>query len=153
MQARQQILRDVVVPERLDLFLVVALCLPPLDHRLVDEVNHLDEERAGAGGRVEDLDERLPGRSALRNLQFLVALRHLAPSGGVGQAVGEAELSAEEFVHGAHDVRDHGTRGVKDASAHLLLLVVGGEEVLVEVNDRVFMGVPVAKVAGPRPPG
>ena len=72
---------------------------------------------------------------------------HLAPGGGVGEAVGEAELSAQELVHRAHDVGDHRTRGVKDAAAHLLLLVVGGEEVLVEVDDRVFLGVPVAEVA------
>ena len=41
----------------------------------------------------------------------------------------------------AHDIGDHRTWGIKDATAHLLLLVVGGEEVLVEVNDRIFLGV------------
>ncbi len=56
----------------------------------MDEVDDLDEE--GAGGRVEDLNEGLGGRVAFRDLQFLVALRHLAPGGGVGEAVGEAEL-------------------------------------------------------------
>ena len=131
----------------MSVFLAVALGFPLADHRLVDEANHLDEEGAGASGRVEDLDEGLPGRSPLRYLQFLVARRHLAPGGGVGEAIREAELSAQELVHRAHDVGDHGAWRVEDAPAHLLLLVVGGEEVLVEVDDRVFLGVPVAEVA------
>ena len=61
MQAWQQVLWDVVVPERLDPPLAVALGLPFLFHRPVDEVDDLDEEGAGAGGRVEDLNEGLAG--------------------------------------------------------------------------------------------
>ena len=106
-----------------------------------------DEEGAGAGGRVEDLDESLGGRGAFRDLQFLVALRHLTPGSGVGKAVGEAVLAPQELVHRAHDVGDHRAWRVEDAPAHLLLLVVGGEEVLIEVDNRVFLGVPVAEVA------
>ena len=66
-QARQEVLRDVLVPKCLDLLLAVALGLPLLHHRLVDEVDDLDEEGAGAGGRVEDLDEGLLGRGAFRD--------------------------------------------------------------------------------------
>ena len=98
-------------------------------------------------GRVENLNERLGGRGAFRDLQFLVALRHLTPGSGVGEAVGETELAPQELVHRAHDVGDHWAWRVEDAPAHLLLLVVGSEEVLVEVDDRVFLGVPVAEVA------
>ena len=60
-QARQQVLRHVLVPERVDLLLAVALRLPLGDERLVDDVDDLDEEGAGAGGGVEDLDEGLVG--------------------------------------------------------------------------------------------
>ena len=67
MQARQQVLWDVVVPERLDPSLAVALGLPLLFHRPVDEVDDLDEESACAGGRIEDLDECLLGQGAFRD--------------------------------------------------------------------------------------
>jgi hypothetical protein len=63
---------------------------------------------------------------------------HLAPGGRVGEAVGEAELGLQEFVDTADDVGDDGLRGVEDAALNFELFVVGGEEVLVEVDDRVF---------------
>ena len=74
-------------------------------------------------------------------------LDHLAPGGCVGEAVFEAELGLQEFVDAADDVGDDRLRGVEDAALDLLLLVVGLEEVLVEVNDRVFFGVAVAEIA------
>jgi hypothetical protein len=67
-----------------------------------------------------------------------VLFQHLAPGGGVGEAVGEAELGLQEFVDAADDVGDDGLRGVEDAALDLELLVVGAEEQLVEVDDRVF---------------
>ena len=73
--------------------------------------------------------------------------QHLAPGGGVGEAVGEAELGLQEFVDAADDVGDDGLRGVEDAALDLELLVVGAEEELVEVDDRVFLRVLVAEVA------
>ena len=75
-----------------------------------------------------------------------MALRHLAPGGRVGEAVGEAELGSQQFVHRADDVGDHRARGVEDATLHPLLGVVLLEEELVEVDDRVFLRVPVAEV-------
>ena len=146
-QAWQEVSRDVLVPERLDLGLGVALGIPLLDHRLVDEVDDLNEKSAGARGGVEDLNERIGGQRVSGDLQILLALGHLAPSGRIGKAVGEAELRAEERVDRAHDVGDHGARRVEDATLDLLLPVVGGEEMLIEVDDRVFLGVPVAEVA------
>ena len=134
------------VPERLDLLCAVVLGRPLFHHRLVDDLNHLDEEGAGAGGRIEDLNESLRRWSALRCLQFLVVRCHFAPRGGIGEAVGEPELAAQQFVHRSHDVGDHRARGVEDASTNLQLLVVGGKEVLVEVDDRVFLGVAIAEV-------
>jgi hypothetical protein len=126
----------------------------------VDDVDDFDEEGGGAGGGVEDLDEGfVRGDGALlarlvgerRQLQAGVLFQHLAPGGGVGEAVGEAELGLQEFVDAADDVGDDGLRGVEDAALDLELLVVGGEEVLVEVDDRVFAAGAVAEVARPLP--
>jgi hypothetical protein len=67
-----------------------------------------------------------------------VLFEHRAPGGGVGETVGEAELGLQEFVDAADDGGDDRLRGVEDAALDLELLVVGAEEVLVEVDDGVF---------------
>lgn len=51
-QAWQEVLRHVLVPQHVDLLLAVALRVPFTDKRLVDQVNDLDQEGAGTGGRV-----------------------------------------------------------------------------------------------------
>ena len=91
----EQVLGHVGVPELLDLLLAVALGLPLCGHCLVDEVNDLDQEGAGAGGGVEDLDEGLFGCGAFGDLEVVDAAGDLAPGGGVGEAVFEAELGAQ----------------------------------------------------------
>ena len=47
----------------------------------------------------------------------------------------------------AHDVADHRLRGVENAALNFELLVVGAEEVFVEVDDGVFATGLVAEVA------
>ena len=85
----------------------------------------------------------LPAFSGRRGGNFC----HLAPGGGVGEAVFEAELGLQEFVDAADDVGDDRLGRVEDAALDLLLLVVLLEESLVEVDDRVFFGLAVAEVA------
>ena len=75
-----------------------------------------------------------------------MALGHLAPGGRVGESVFQAELGAQQLVHRAHDVGDHWARGVEDTPLHPLLGVVLLQEQLVEVDDRVFLGVPVPEI-------
>ena len=60
-QARQQVPGHIVVPKGRDPAGAVALCLPPVSHRPVDEVDRLDQEGASARGGIEDLDEGLIG--------------------------------------------------------------------------------------------
>lgn len=50
-------------------------------------------------------------------------------------------------MHATDDVGDNGLRRVKDAALDFELPVVGGEEVFVEMDDGVFAGFLVAKVA------
>ena len=147
-QARQQVLRHVLVPQRVDLLLAVALRLPLGDERLVDEVDDLDEEGAGAGGRVEDLDEVLVGRDALGDLQVLVALRHLAPGGRCrrGRRRGRTRCAAAR-PPSARCRRPPGAGCRRRRAASSASCVVLLEEELVEVDDRVFLRVPVAEVA------
>src|SRR5439155_19164145 len=80
-------------------------------------------------------------------LDIVVALRHLSPGGGIREAVLEAELGSQQLVHRAHDVGNDRAWGVEDATLYPLLGVVLLEEELVEVDDRVFLRVPVAEVA------
>ena len=145
-QTGQQVFRDIGIPLCLDGFLPLALFLPKGNHGLVDQVNDLHQEGAGAGGGVENLDEGLMGWRAVGNPQAVVALRHGAPSGGVGETMGEAKLCAQQPIHRAHNGRHHKPRCVEDASTHPLRLVVGGEEVLVKVDGRVVLRVAGAKV-------
>ena len=85
----------VLVPERGDLRLAVLLCLPLGNERLVDEVDSLHEERAGAGGGIEDLYKILSRRDGVGDAQALAALGHLPPRRGVREAILQPELSAK----------------------------------------------------------
>ena len=140
-------LRHVVVPEGLDLAITVPLPLPLAGHRPVNQVDRLDQKGPGAGSGVKDLDEGLVGRSAFGDRYRLAPRRHLAPRRRVRETVFEPELATQELVHRAHDVRDDRSWRVEHPPAHLLALVVRGQEVLVKVDDRVFLRVPVAEIA------
>ncbi|KFB77431.1 MAG: hypothetical protein AW06_001426 [Candidatus Accumulibacter cognatus] len=74
-------------------------------------------------------------------------VQHLTPGRGVGQAVDQTELGLQQLMHAAHDVRDHRLRRVEHPALDLELPVVGLEELLVEVHDRVFAAGAVAEVA------
>jgi hypothetical protein len=52
----------------------------------------------------------------------------------------------QELVDTANNVRDNRLRGVEYATLDLELLVVGVEEVLVKMDDRVLTGLFVAEV-------
>ena len=121
MQARQEVLRDVLVPELVDLVLAAALARPLLDERAMDDVDRLDEERARSRGRVEDLSRSGRPRSTPSGISSSDALGHLAPGRRVGEAVLEAELGLEQLVDRADDVRDDRSRRVEDAALHPLL--------------------------------
>ena len=71
---------------------------------------------------------------------------HLAPSGGVGQSIGKAELGLQEFMDAADDVGDDRLGRVEHAPLHPLLGVVFLEEQFVEVDDRVFLRVAVVEI-------
>src|SRR5439155_1535145 len=87
-----------------------------LRHPAMDDLDDLDEECACAGSGVENLDEALARIDAVRDLETLVALRHLFPGSRVGEAIFEPELLAEELIHRAYDERDHRARSVEDTA-------------------------------------
>src|SRR5687767_5996803 len=72
---------------------------------------------------------------------------HLAPGDGGREAVLESEFRLEKFVHAANDVGDDRLRSVKDSALNLQLLVIGGEKVLVKVNNGIFTPCAVAEIA------
>ena len=154
-EAREEVLRHVVVPRGALLGVGEALLLPLGCEGAVDDVDDFDEEGGRAGGGVEDLDKgfvrgdgalfaRLVGEG--REFQAGVLFQHLAPGGGVGETVGEAELGLQEFVDAADDVGDDGLRGVEDAAILADLFIVGLEETFEEVHHRVFLAIAVAEV-------
>jgi hypothetical protein len=49
-QAHQQMLRHILVPQHIDFLLAVARRLPLGEHRLVNEIDYLDEKSASAAG-------------------------------------------------------------------------------------------------------
>src|SRR5512137_2300992 len=79
-----------------------------------------------------------------------MSFEHLAPGDGGCKAVFEAELGLQEFMHAANDIRNDGLRGVEDTTLNFELLVVGGEEVLVEMDDGVFAARAFAEVSQDR---
>jgi hypothetical protein len=65
-QAREQVLRYILVPGGALLRACKALLLPFRNEGTVDNVDDFDEEGSGARGGVEDLNERFVGRDCLR---------------------------------------------------------------------------------------
>ena len=120
-QAREQMLLHVVRPgaAQSTLFQVGA-----------DHSDDLAQKRAGAGGGIEDQHAGAAPRLAVLGLGLDCA--------GVGESVGQTELAAQQQVDAADDVRNDGFGRVEDAVLDFQLLVVGGEEVLVEVDRWVF---------------
>ena len=112
----------------------------------MDDVDDLDEEGAGTGGGVEDLDEgfirgdralfaRLVGEG--REFQAGVLFHHLAPGGGVGETVGEAKLGLQEFVDTTDDKANNRLRRIECPTLHPDPGVILLQEWLIEVNDRI----------------
>ena len=119
-QPRQQVLRDVLVPE-------VMICLSPWPCAL-----HLATSvlwmRSMASTRkvpVPVAGSRIWTKAWLGWTPSGIARslwrRHLAPGGRIGEAVLEAELGAQQLVHRTHDVGDYRARGVEDAAPLSLL--------------------------------
>ena len=71
---------ELVVPIR------TFLRIPIFDHRFVDDINGFDQKGGCTGSWVENLYEGIFG-FILRDFQILIAIGHIAPSGGVGQAI------------------------------------------------------------------
>lgn len=90
--------------------------------RLVDQVNHGVEERAGARRRVED------------------------EHAGVSQPLWAAEAGLEEMVNGTNDEGDNSPRSVVNPSDLAHPGIVGSKERLVEVDHRVLLGFSCAEV-------
>ena len=128
--------------------LAVALARPLLDERAVDDVDRLDEERAGARRRVEDGHEAVARRRRRRGSSRPGARLATSPHVAVSARPSSSPNSVlEQLVDRADDVRDDGSRRVEDAALHPLLGVVLLEEELVEVDDRVLERVRVPEVA------
>ena len=121
-QARQQVLAHVVRPRAAESL---------LRDRPADQRDDLAQEGTGAGRRIEDQHPRARPRFSVRRLDL--------DGGVVGEAVGEAELVAQQPVDAADDVGDDRLGRVVDAAQFAQLRVVGGEEVLVEVHDRILL--------------
>ena len=147
MQAGEQVVRNVLVPEARDRGRAVALRLPLRLERRVDHVDRLDQKGAGAGRGIEYLHEVPIRRHALRDGHVLEAIRHLRPGRRISQAVRQPELGAQQGIQRAHDVAHDRTRRVEDAAPHALLGVILLQKQLVEVDYRVFARVAVAEVA------
>src|SRR3954452_17415820 len=118
MESLQDVLRNIVVPERRYLVLSSPLFLPLFDESSMDYIDDLYEKCAGAGGGVENLDERLVVTNTVRDREILIALRHLAPRGRVGEAVFETVLGTQQLINRANDVRNVRTGRVKNAALH-----------------------------------
>lgn len=88
----QEVLRDVVVPEGFDSRGVVGLGLPLGHHRLVDEVDGLDEESACTACWIENLNEVLAGRHVSGNGDLLVTRSHFTPGDCVCETIGEPKF-------------------------------------------------------------
>ena len=95
-QAGEQMPRHVLVPEAGDRGLAVTLSLPLRLERRVDHVDHFDQKGAGAGGGIEYPHEVLIRRHAVGNRQAIEAIHHLRPGRGIGQAVRQPELGAQQ---------------------------------------------------------
>ena len=114
----------------------VALAAAASQERLAGLAQPRDEEGAGARGRVEHRHEHLICGHFCGQVET-VALRDLGPCGGIRDAHGEAESFAQHLVHRPHHEVDHRLGRVEGPGVGAHLAVVGGEELLVEVDDRV----------------
>src|SRR5260221_3084317 len=137
-----------------------AVLLPLGLEVLEDDLDGFDKESTGASRNVQDLNEEFLGREIdflafgfvllrdadLGELKIGIRFQHFAPGDGGGEAVLDAEFFLQEFVGAADDVGDDGLRGVEDAALDSLLPVVSVEEVLVEMDDRVFAARAVPEV-------
>ncbi len=131
-EAREQVLRHVVVPRGV----AAAASVRPCCFHFAASVRWMTSMTStrkvavpvagsriwtkGSSGRDGALFARLVGER--RELQAGVLFQHLAPGGGVGEAVGEAELGLQQLVDAADDVGDDGLRRVEDAALDLALL-------------------------------
>ena len=83
---------------------------------------------------------------ARRDSDVLALCRYFAPGARIGEAIGQARTqSAGARPPSGRCTRQRGGR-VEDAALHPLSLVVLLEEELVEVDYRIFLGVPVTEV-------
>ena len=119
----QQVLMHVGGPKPGLVFLLEALA---------DVFDDLKQERAGAGGGVEN-------QNAVGFLLDLlsVLLARESNFGFVRQTVFEAELLPQQPVNAFNDVRHHRLGRVINAAQFAEFRVVGGEEGFVEVNHRI----------------
>ena len=138
-QARQEVALDVVLPQ----------ALAPLE-TVAHEAHRLGQEGARAGGGVEYLYavERAVDALAVVGGAAVDGLRLddlAADARGVGQSLRQAEVAVQQVVDGAHDEAHDGLRRVPYALGLALSGVVGGEEVLIEVDHGVVAssGAPV----------
>jgi hypothetical protein len=137
----------VVVPMIPNFNGVQPFIFPALLETPMDQVNNLNQERARAYSRVEDLNEGCVRRDARRNAYISVTTRDFTPGCGVGQPVLEAETGSKQLVYGPDNVRNDWARGIEDPSFHLLLSVVFAKKQLIEVKDWVFERVLITKIA------
>ena len=121
-QARQQMISHVIRPDAAE-----PLGLDGGANRR----NRLAQERAGARRGIKNQHARAGLRLAVGLLD-----RH---RGRVGETVGKAEAVAQQMIHAAHDVGDDRLGRVVDAAYFPQFRIVSGQEVLVEMDHRVFL--------------
>ena len=98
----------------------------PPDYR-----DDLAQEGTGAGSRIEDQHPRARPYLSVLDLDL--------DGGGVCEAVNEAEVVAQHPIDAADDVGDDRIGRVVDTAQCAQLRVVGGEEVFVEMHDRIVL--------------
>ena len=117
---------------------------------LADVVDDGVEEGAGAGGRVENQHPVHLVGLAHQVLPALDPFARVAVGDGdlrrVGQAVRQLEGISQDVIDGAHNVADHRLRRVVDPARLTQRGVIGGQEGLVEMDDRVFLAGAPAEV-------
>src|SRR5208282_1225349 len=101
-EAREQVLRHVLVPRSFLLRVGETLLLPLSGESAVDDVDDLDKESRGACGGIKDNNERIGGLYPVGDFQASVFRGDLAPGDGGSEAVFEVKLGLQQFVDAAN---------------------------------------------------
>ena len=96
--------------------------------------DHLQQERAGAHGRIQYPHKRWTRTGRFASIRATSRCLEIVPRRVVGNAVAQRELVVEQIVNAAHHKRDQGVRRVEYTLPPPRLAVVCLQEWLVEID-------------------